>query len=354
MLRSGIGAHLTGLSMLCSGIVAYLTPWPPLHGWRGGTLRNTFGRGPAPSPSRGEGWGGGGPARSALSSWRSRCTTTSRPFLLLVALLLAGCGWRADGVARLEARFAGADALATDGGADALVPDVDLGEVEGEDLSGTWAVRIQLVGTMRSPLGDWPMRLENLFLGEVDAERAWLELVFCDQLSHIDSGSDMGRAEVPEALREALAAAPLSIPLQGDDTIPAGVIAWTWGLQGMDDPAQDALPESADEPRVWDQDGDGFDGVTMRVLSPEGDRYMVRRARWELEAATLAAGGDDLRGALSMHIDERAYGASAPLIDQVAPIEAMDGGCSYELVRVPSDYSCEQLRAQRAGLFEQP
>ena len=80
-------------SVIGSGTVAYLTPWPPLHGWRGGILRNILVR-PAPSPSprqrsgqaTGEGWGGGELVRSEVA-WRASMWVS----LPITLLLLSGC-----------------------------------------------------------------------------------------------------------------------------------------------------------------------------------------------------------------------------------------------------------------------
>ena len=203
--------------------------------------------------------------------------------MVLLSLVTLGCDWKADGPARLEARYATPDV----GGADVVIPEVDLGDVAGEGLTGRWAMRMTLEGTISPLSAPWDITLTNLFIVDVDVDGdvddgslPVAALTFCDQISVIDTGkgaSDLGRSEVPVPLRDALASQPLELPLDASG-IAAGELAWTWGLRDLDDPKSSALPEAAEDPRVWDQDADGHPGVTMEIINPAGQRYMVRRA----------------------------------------------------------------------------
>ncbi len=295
-----------------------------------------------------------------------RAVSGLRPAFFVVAFSLSfvACDWKADGPARLEARYGSGDTGDTTVIADAVIPEVDLGDVEGEGLPGRWAMRMVLSGTLLA----WDITLSNLFLvdivepgqGEV-ANPSTARLIFCDQLSVIDGSGGIGQAEVPPALREALAEVPLELSLD-DAGVAEGELVWTWGLHDLDDSITSSLPDSADDPQVWDQDADGNPGVTMNVIKPAGERYMIRRATWTLSSGALSDDVQSITGTLDFAIEEVALAASSSALMTVAPITPGEGPHLYELRRVGAvgaagdedAYDCERLRADHLGLFGAP
>lgn len=276
--------------------------------------------------------------------------------LFLVAL---GCDWKADGPARLEARYVAPDVA----GAELVIPDVDLGDVAGEGLGGRWAMRMTLAGTI-SPLAPvWDISVTNLFIVDVpDAvDRVApiaARLTFCDQITLLDTGNGARpSAEVPLVLRDALASSPLALPLNPEGIAPGDVV-WAWGVQDLDDPKTSPLPGDAEDARVWDEDGDGEPGVTLEILHPlAGQRQMIRRAIWTLAAGVLSDDVQTIRGTLGFQIDEVALSASLASLMTVAPISPGEGPHPYVLRRVGAAgddgaYDCERLRADQLGLFE--
>ncbi|MFH1532066.1 MAG: hypothetical protein ABIK09_15180 [Pseudomonadota bacterium] len=274
-----------------------------------------------------------------------------------LAILVAGCDWGVDGMDRLEAQYGsgdGADAV------DALPEDVaavDLGEVAGEGVGGTWLMRMMLTGGMKVFADPSALELTNLFLVTVPEEGGVATLTFCDQLTTVDLPGGMGETQLPEASREAIGAVAVNLELDGDGVPVAQEIAWTWGLKDMEDPFTDALPEGPDDPRVWDQDDDGNPGLTIHVLAPEGDRYMVRRAVWSIEAGALSGDGLWLSGSLTFTVHEGAVGATSAALKTVAPILPSDEGNVWQLRKVAgvgedSGWDCARLKDEHAGVFK--
>jgi len=241
---------------------------------------------------------------------------------------------------------------------DIVIPEVDLGDIgTAEGLAGWWVMRIEEHGTMI--LGE--IDLTDLFLVRIPADGGKAELTFCEQLVDMPQAGGLGATQMPDALRTALREVKLELTLDAEAlSLQAQKLAWTWGIQGMKDPFGDPIPTKPDAPLVWDQDEDGNPGVTMHVLAPEGDRYMVRREVLDFAAGTLAEDGLWLAGKLEFDIDEVAVGyKGSETLMKVAPITPEEGGNVYHLRRVGSNpdaespYDCQKLLAEYLGIFQE-
>jgi len=281
-----------------------------------------------------------------------------RTALVLAVLVMAGagCDWGADGAARLEAQYPreGGDA------SDAVhgdVPALDIGEVSGRGAAGTWVMRMVLTGGLKVFRNPSDLELMNLFLVTIPEEGVVATLTFCDQLVSVDLPGGMGETALPQASRDAVGNVPVELELDDDGIPVTQEVAWTWGLQDMDDPFTDPLPAGPDDPRVWDQDGDENPGLTIHVLAPEGDRYMVRRAVWSIAAGAMSEDGQWLSGALDFTVDEASMGATSAALETVAPILPSDQGNTWHLRKVgaageDSGWDCERLADEHAGVMK--
>jgi len=272
-------------------------------------------------------------------------------WLALFTFGAVGCNWRSDGLARLQDLYPPPDIPEEE----VFIPDVQLGEIAGDGLAGSWIMRMRLPGTMKIFKDPSDLLLTNLFLVEIAAKEESARLTFCQQVVELDA-LGLGDTELSEAARLALGETPVELLLDGDEGLAAQQVAWTWGLQDMADPVGDELPTDAGDPRVWDQDQDENPGVTLHVLEPEGDRYMVRRAVWNLAAATLSENGQWLETTLTFTIDENALGyAGSPDLETVIPIVPSQEGGTARLRRVPdegeSSYTCDRLVTEHLGIF---
>lgn len=304
---------------------------------------------------------------------------------------LTGCGWKTDGGERMERLFpepvvdgdtdtneAPVD-NGNDGNGDSDDPDnlteqwcgeavpesidKDFGEIEAEGIAGKYVAMMTLNGDIHAPAYDpWPLVITNLFIAEIDEAEETLTMRFCDQIQAVDSGSELGQVDNPMALNCALFNEPIEIQLDGDGTLSALDYAWLWGLQDMDDPFADALPESAGDDRVFDQDDDGYPGVTVQVFGPEGFREMVRRSIWHLEEAEMSDDMQWITQKLTFELEQVSVGAHAEsLVNEAmlkvpAPITSREEGNElvfrrYGTLEDDSYFSCGDLIRDYQAIF---
>ncbi len=295
-------------------------------------------------------------------------TTAARTIAALgaAAALLASlsCGWKSDGLERLEELYP-TPVVQPDAGPPpdpCPMPDDDglpavetTGSCPDGLATGRWAVRMVQFGKM-SPAGTpWRLTLADHFLAEAGADGQALELTFCSQSSSLTkfdgSPVSLGVNSMPDKTRKAIGATPLVLPLSGG-SFASGEVAWLWGVKDLADPVNDALPTDKEDPHVWDQDEDGHPGVTVDVVNPNGSRYMARRSRWSFGQASVTS--EWATGALTFAVNENALDASNALLKTVAPISVRSECASlYQLRCVDASYTCEQVNANAKALWRE-
>ncbi len=220
-------------------------------------------------------------------------------------------------------------------------------------LSGHWAVRLVQFESI-ALLGD-NLTLTDLFLAQLSNDATSLELTFCGEESALTSSTTgqpeaLGQNTVPPLLVNVLAAKPLAVPLPGNGEIQSSGVVWLWGLQNLANPAAGPLPTSADAGTVWDEDSDGNPGVTVDVVSPSGEIYLVKRAVFDFATSTSAEGW--FTGSLQATTDQEILGASTPLLDTNPPITQQSGCASvYQLRCVDPSFTCASLVQSYQTLF---
>jgi|GEM_PF-790874 len=260
--------------------------------------------------------------------------------LVILVMMLNSCGWKIDGMDRLDEVYPPAvdgdceGDCGVDPDGDTDVTEIELEDVEGDTLAGVWAMKMSLNGTM-SPIGvPWKINLTNLFIVNIDEDESQMSLTFCDQITKIDGSGGLGETEIPAALQTTMEDYPIEIALPGDQSVSATTVAWTWGIN-LEDPQNDDISAvTVDDERIFDQDKDGNPGVTMTVKAPGGQRYMVRRAVWNLSEGTLSDDKQLLEGTLQFQVDEIAVGATSDMLMTVAPITSDTEGNTYALRRI--------------------
>jgi hypothetical protein len=231
--------------------------------------------------------------------------------------------------------------------------DPDAGTDDEAALVGRYALRevtASLQTTANTPAT--PMISTTWGLAEIRREAGGLVLE--ERFCHLDlatPGSPV-TAAVPDAQTQSIVVVGPLVRAEGGaprwrrDPVPTPVGAH------LADPDKDALPQSADDPRVWDQDGDGKPGVTTLISGlVSGEVYAVRRERYAL---TLELGADGhLAGPLADASEQVTIGASSDLLEQPVQI-APDPDASkshVRLVPVATDLDCAGLMATKDGLF---
>ena len=252
---------------------------------------------------------------------------------LLIPVLLA-CDWKSDGLERVKDKWQSPEHQ----GGDEDISEIELPESEfGGSTAGVWLAKVVVSGDLTEmPLvDDMPINIRNYFVAEIPADESKVKFTFCDQDAEVtnETGGPLGKTEVKEPLREALA--KVSLDFQMDNGAIAGQsVYWLWGLHEelMVDPSGENLPTDPNEDRVWDQDGDGNPGVSVFSYSPEGYRYLVRRAIWNLEKADVTDNFLWMTGLISSAtVDQNSVGASNSLLKTPAPIVTRETGHYYQL-----------------------
>jgi len=274
--------------------------------------------------------------------------------MAILVLLVTSCNWHSDGEARLKELFPEKEVVVEEFD----IPDVQLAEVDEEGLAGRWIMEMRLPGSMNILGMDAALLLTNLFVVDIDPDGGEAALTFCHQVALLDAGG-LGESEMPDSTAAWIGKTSVLLPLDGQAGIAGAKTAWTWGIQNMDDPLKDTIPIEAQDDRVWDQDDDGNPGVTLHVVQPEGDRYMVRRAVWDMSAAPLSPDGNWMEGSLTFTVDEGAIGYDGPSsLATIIPIDPSPDGGIYRLRLVgpagSTDYDCAQLKQEYLGVFGAP
>ncbi len=266
---------------------------------------------------------------------------------VLLATMSTACGWKTDGLARIEQLYPTPSA---DAGAPSTV---DLGIPDCHGLAGAWAVELTQAGTI-SPLAEpWKITITDLFLATSDAQA--FDLTFCDEAVAIVTStgpSPFGQTQIPQALKSALAETPIAIPVSAGGSFQASNQVWLWGLRNMTNPLTDTLPTDASDARVWDEDGDGNPGVTLTILDPQGDRYMVRRAVWNFSAGQLTLDNAWVTGGLSFTVDESVLGATNNLLLNDPAITPNPATSSYRMRCVGTTFTCTSLAQGYQAVFQ--
>jgi len=181
------------------------------------------------------------------------------------------------------------------------------------------------------------------------------------ELVIIESGcgatSQTGNAisvEIPPAIPQSVTPTATPLTVWEED----GVIHWSRPLFvipigiRLEDPINDALPTDPNDGRIWDQDGDGEPGVTVKVSGfAEGDIYVIQK-QISSEHGTIDADGN-LAGFVVDNSEQVVIGSTNPLLSQQVESRPNPDASLSTLASVALDgpQDCEWLTANAAELF---
>ncbi|MCB9507899.1 MAG: hypothetical protein H6700_09225 [Myxococcales bacterium] len=223
------------------------------------------------------------------------------------------------------------------------------------DLSGRWARLVVTTAESEAPLVG-TVTTVNRTVGIVDLVQDGDGLTGVGRVCTIDveTSSSMASTVVPDAFVASLPERSVSgvVVAEGDGSVVVELDrAWEWlGLTGVDE--DDALPDSIDDGRVVDADGDGHPGVTIEVTGMGGgEMYFVQRAWRELHASTVSS--TQLDGEVVWASERVVLDAtSRPLRANRPSTPILGADASYfRSTRIPADATCSDIAAAGPALF---
>lgn len=218
------------------------------------------------------------------------------------------------------------------------------------DLSGRWAMiqvypeiaTLPIVGeTLRTTI------VAQLVDVVQTGSAVFMSDTYCFTL--VGSGTVLLRTEVPERFMASLRPSERTAHLSSSSAGVRFVQDEYVEVRGarLADPSRDALPTSPDDPRVFDQDADGFPGMSVgvRILGfLDGTAYVVQRVRYSLNGAVTAA--DTICGTIRWATEQTTLGASTALLRTDAPARPHPdpSRSAFLMTRVDSSAGCDLLR----------
>jgi len=225
------------------------------------------------------------------------------------------------------------------------------------DLSGTWA-EIQVCSELETLPIVGRLTGTSTTLLRVVMEQTGNSLViretYCS--TKIDTGTVIASTAIPDAFLRSLGetARPASLDLSG--TAVRFVQPWYTEVRGAHllDPENDPLPTSPDDPRVFDQDGDGKPGLTVRLRVMgivSGEAYVVQRVRYRMTGTVVSP--DRIDGLIEWTNEQVTIGATNRLFEANTSGEPNpDAQKSYfVLQRIDPSVTCTKIVKNWRSLF---
>jgi hypothetical protein len=239
-------------------------------------------------------------------------------------------------------------------------PSVDGGEValSGlEALVGDYALRTVVATLQTIPLaGETSSRNLSYAVARVELEQGHLVLVQRGCRVIVESSGPMS-VTVPDAMIRSIPEqrSPVDVVEDAEGLAFSRPEAVTLVGAQLADPVGDPLPSGPDDPAVIDQEPDGKPGATIRmsgVLS--GDIYLAQRLRSAYHGRIDAS--RTWVGQVVDRTEQKVLGSSNPLLASDIPTRQDPDATRSEVRLVPlaGPMDCDELAAQREGLFPPP
>ena len=193
----------------------------------------------------------------------------------------------------------------------------------------TTAQEIPMMGRSETVNTSWGYTSITAYDGQI-----WFTEYGC----HVETaGSNAVEVEIPDIIAQTIEpeAVPMRVWQEGE------TIYWerpeTVTLLGvrLDDPLRDELPDSSSDSRVFDQDGDGNPGITVKIGGfISGDIYVVQRT---INTYTGTLSGVNLVGSIEEYGEQKVLGSTNAMLEQDVPSEAINDPAVNRINMVPVD-----------------
>jgi len=120
------------------------------------------------------------------------------------------------------------------------------------------------------------------------------------------------------------------------------------------DPINTPLPTMPNDAAVFDQDGDGKVGITIKIggtfPGTSGDLYTVQRQRFSYTSTALPSAGK-ANGTTLDRSEQNTLDATNQLLKQKVALSAVDAKSTFRLAKITGITTCTDLINQSAALF---
>lgn len=225
------------------------------------------------------------------------------------------------------------------------------------DVTGRWAALRTASRVVQAPGFAQPFHTIVVSLLLVDQTQTGTQVVahssYCDHTT--ENPDSVVNVIVPAAYLAALPGFDQTGSYEVVNGVPTYRLSRVYEIEGAQlvDPVNDALPTSVDDPRVYDQDGDGKPGMTLRLTGlVDGEIYIVERQWTEVEGVATAA--DRLDGRLPFVSDQVTLASDPTSLKDLSPVTSTDPdecASSMRMVRVGPSDDCASIISRRAELF---
>lgn len=240
----------------------------------------------------------------------------------------------------------------------ALLVVVCAGGSQGEpDLSGTWA-QIQVASEIAKIPFIGQVTNRNVTLLRLTQAQEGTNLTVTAQICaiQVESGTPLVSLAFPEAFINSLEIAVKSTTIQPTDGGYRFFQPRFTQLRGvrLEDPETDPLPTEASDPRVFDQDGDGHPGLSVRITLfgfIRGEVYVIQRD-WTALRGTVDS-TDRIDGLMEWGLEQVILDASNPVLrarSESYP-DPVPEHSYFRTTRIPEEMDCAWIVANRDWLF---
>lgn len=223
------------------------------------------------------------------------------------------------------------------------------------DLAGRWAQLQVTTALVELPIGGpYESKLETLVLVDIeqDEERLVLEETVCAIES--EGPSTLVETTYPDAFIAAMSGRKRAAELAYEEGRFLYREPKSYRTSGVElaDPSGERLPETVDDPRVRDPDGDGHPGLTVEVSGfVTGQVFMVQKGWSELSGRLRSA--RQIEGRVRWSSDQSVLDATHrflthPPVSRPHPSEDRH---FFRMARVPGGATCAEVRAHADRIF---
>jgi hypothetical protein len=225
------------------------------------------------------------------------------------------------------------------------------------DLEGTWAmVQVYPQIAILPIAGEVPRSSTVAQL--VEATQSGSRLTMRDSycFTDVDDGTSIVETVIPDQFMDSLRPEPRTAILIEQTASVRFESSPYVEVRGavLDDPFSDPLPVDVSDPRVFDQDGDGNPGMTVRVTIlglVEGETYVVQRVSYRLSGVMV--GSDRIEGTIEWTDEQVVLGATNELLkaDTIGKLDPDPAAHRFVMVRVDETWTCKTLRERMAEIL---